>query len=444
MKALNPAFAVILLIFSAVSAHAQQTPAPEKPAKVILRTFTKGTVVLPIVRGKKEAPESFDYLAQILPANIKADIDKSGAYAAELSADPLPADNGTSFGNDALTTLKNEAADKGADFIVAGIFSIDGKNLTVDCFVFSSKTGAFTQFTAKAELGVIIDAMIARLAEGTIAEFTRNVPRPAPSPAIIVSGEKVRFTGKVEITPAEPGDEVWYTLDGSAPSKEKNDGRKYKGPFSVRESVKVRAVSYRQGALESAQAEKDMIVRDPLAYFTIGFAPSTEVFLGKGSRIQGRVQTSGMSFYGLWETAAVESLRSSAFFRNFGLYFGAAAYGGSSGFSDRSRSVGLGILGAAWLIRASDYMILQLIPMGGYSISKTYVGNHDTSSFSVLGSQKAQSTDYAPWGGFGLYPTFNFASGIFTRVGVTYRHVFYSSFAQTDSFSVDAGLGFRF
>ena len=443
MKVLIPALTVIALILCCAPARAQQNASPSQ-TKIIIRTFTKGTVSLPIVRGKKESPDSFDYLAQILPANIKSDIDKTGAYTTELSPEPLPAENGSSFGDGAVAVLKDEAKSRNADFILAGIYSIDGKNLSVECFVFSSKTGALTTFSAKAELGVIIDAVIARLSEGTIAEFTRNVPRPAPTPSITVSGDKVRFEGKVEIAPADPKDEIWYTLDGSAPSKDKNDGKRYSGPFSVRESVKVKAVSYRAGSLESAAAEKEMIVRDPVTYFTIGFASSTEVFLGKGSSIQGRVNTSGMTVYGIWETAAVESLRSSAFFRNFGVYFGASAYGGSSGFSDTSRAAGLGILGAAWLIRACDYLTIQLVPMGGYSISKTYIRNNNTSTFSILNSKTAQSTDYAPWGGFGLYPTFNFASGIFTRAGVTYRHVFYSSFAQTDSFSVDAGLGFRF
>jgi hypothetical protein len=429
-----------ILIFGGIL-RAQDTPPAQTPKKVVIHTFSKGIITLPPATIKGE--NSFDYLASILALNIRTDIDKTGSFATEFSPEaPDTADN--SFSEPAIEKMKKDGADKAADFVVAGIYTIDGKNLQVDCSVIVIRTGAVMKIQSKAALGVILDAIIANLADGVISAINTSIPRPAPAPSIEVSGEKVRFAGNVSITPADPADEVWYTLDGTAPSREKKDGRKYIKPFSVRESVKIRAVAYRDGFLESKQEEKEMSVRDPLTWLTLGFAVSTEVFLGKATRIQGRTNTSGMSVYGLWETAAVESLRSSAFFRSFGVYLGATAFGGSSGFSDTSRSALLGSLGAAWIIRAADFFAFQIVPMGGYAMTRTYIGNQDTSTFSALGSApKNAKTSYDPWGGAAVYSNFNFASGVFTRLGITYRHVFYSAAAQTDCFSVDMGFGYR-
>jgi hypothetical protein len=186
-----------------------------------------------------------------------------------------------------------------------------------------------------------------------------------------------------------------------------------------------------------------MTVRDPLPYFTLGFSNSTEVFFGKATRIHGRASTHGMTLYGIWEAANIESFRGSGI-GALGLYFGATAYGGSSGFGETSRSALLGTLGAAWLIRAGDFFTFQIVPMGGYALTKTFTGNKDTGEFSVLKSSGGAEESYDPWCGAGLFSNFNFASGIFIRLGAVYRHIFYSQWAQTDGVSIDAGLGYRF
>ena len=186
-----------------------------------------------------------------------------------------------------------------------------------------------------------------------------------------------------------------------------------------------------------------MTVRDPQPWLTIGFSTSTEVFFGAATRIHGRASTRGMTFYGMWEAANIESLRESPL-RGLGIYFGATSYGGSSGFGETSRSALLGTLGAAWLIRAGDFFTFQIIPMGGYALTKTFTGNKDTGEFSVLTAKGKAEESYDPWGGAGLFSNFNFASGVYARVGAVYRHVFYAKWGQTDGVSIDAGIGYRF
>jgi len=66
------------------------------------------------------------------------------------------------------------------------------------------------------------------------------VPTPLVHPfkGVVPSGEKVSLTADLE------GVEIFYTLDGSAPSREST---KYEGPFELTENCTVQAVAYKNG-----------------------------------------------------------------------------------------------------------------------------------------------------------------------------------------------------
>jgi hypothetical protein len=416
----------------------------ESPKKVIVFSFNKGTVKTP--ETKKKDKESFDYLSEILASSIKIDIDKKALYETEfVNEAPEWGSPEARSGNNFSVKMKEEAAAKSADFIVTGIYSIDGKNLSVDSSIFVSRTGKIISVSAKAELGVILDAVIANLSDGIESSISSSILRPAGAPTITTSGDTVQFAGTVTLTPDQPGDEIWYTLNGTVPSKETQNGYKYTTPLSLRSSSHILAVTSREGFYESKPADKNITVRDPLSYFTFGISFSSEVYLDKWSAKMARDNTNGLTIYGLWELANISGIRTTSFWKNTALYFGCESISGGASSSSNAMTMFSGIFGFAYIVRAADFLTFDLIPMGGYVSSKvSYNSNNSGDPLSGFNlSSKSASSSLDPWAGCGLYANFNFGSGIFIRLGSTYRHVFYIK-NPSDSFSAESGVGYRF
>ena len=94
---------------------------------------------------------------------------------------------------------------------------------------------------------------------GSAYIITGTVADPVISPC----GGTYSSAQSVEITPATPGAEIRYTIDGSSPSA--TEGIVYEGPFTVPASLTVRAVSYLQDWETSSIVTSDFTITGTVA-----------------------------------------------------------------------------------------------------------------------------------------------------------------------------------
>jgi hypothetical protein len=147
-------------------------------------------------------------------------------------------------------------------------YTLDGSDVTDASTLY---TGAFSIFDT---LVLKTRAFKTDYLEGTQAEavFTRILP-PAPSPLIVLEGERVApengggadtFAGSVSVTLVAhaAGDIVRYTLDGAEVSA---DSPHYTAPFTLTESKTIKARIWRAGSEVSATAEAQVVVMERVA-----------------------------------------------------------------------------------------------------------------------------------------------------------------------------------
>lgn len=65
-----------------------------------------------------------------------------------------------------------------------------------------------------------------------------------PVPAIISEGARIRESAQIEMAAIQPGLDIYYTLDGTTPTRESN---KYEGPITLDTTVTVKAVTFQEG-----------------------------------------------------------------------------------------------------------------------------------------------------------------------------------------------------
>ena len=440
------AAAVFLFFCGQLSAADSSVDAPKK---ALIYNFNpeKSAGANTADAGDPQKNEAFEYLSYIIPNNMKTDMEKNGSFTVEL----LPEIPQWAFADarsetaDFTDKLKQIAAEKGADFIITGFYTADKKNLSVECSIFVARTAKIIPVSAKSEIGVIIDAIIGNLSESAAAEIDKNILKAAPSPRIGPAAERSVFFEHIVIEPEQPGDEIWYTTDGSMPSREENDGDKYRGPFSIRRTADIRAVSYRDGCFESKPAEKKMVIRNPLSYGTVGFSFPSIVYTGQwGSRIN-TSESRGVSAYMLWEFVNFYGARNSFLFKNTGLYFGAESYYARVDNSSNSLTIMSGFAGIPFILRAADFLNFQLIPMGGASYTFVVL-NDENGSGGPFGAavppENYFSKSLDPWAGCGLYANVMF-SHLSIRLGVSYRRIFYVA-NPANAIGIESGFGIRF
>lgn len=117
----------------------------------------------------------------------------------------------------------------------------------------------------------VSNAYVTVVKNGSIvkAELTENIPAPT-----IVGGSTFTDTEKVTIE-AREGCDIYYTTDGSAPTK---DSTAYEGEITVSSTTTIKAIAYK-GELYSEVSSKTVtkIVEKPVISGTTPFETSTEV-----------------------------------------------------------------------------------------------------------------------------------------------------------------------
>lgn len=140
-------------------------------------------------------------------------------------------------------------------------YTIDGTNPTIDTGVlYTSPVSIAKPLTIKAI------AVKEEMTDSNVIEAAYVVPTElAATPVITPNGGFFYYQAQVTITCATAGAEIYYTKDGSAPSKL---SAKYEAPFiinTIGTAVTVKAIAYKAGMFDSMQAVSNV--------FTIAVPP---------------------------------------------------------------------------------------------------------------------------------------------------------------------------
>lgn len=390
--------------------------------------------------AKKPSNEKFDYLSDIIPVNLKRDIETAGSF--NITIERLSADKKPETDDEILAFLKTASSEKGAHISIYGTFSVVKSSITVMIYFYSQQTGLFKKIpTEGKKIGAMIDALLSDLSSSSIAQIQSMVVKRTPQPAIIISEDPIKLYGSIIIKPAELGDEIRYTTDGSEPAKD--NGEKYTGPINIRRGTSIRAISIREGYSASKPISKDIPVETPLSRFTVGQTfGSAQAF--KSMRHQVKSESMNhFSGYMQWEFANIESVKNTAFLRNLGVNASFETARFSIRNSEGSGNLMLinGLI--LYTARLEDFISVDLLAGGGYAKVKRIASDNGNGALDLLNiSTKSGETYNKTNVGAGM--RFNFIWGrLFFHADASYRRITIPDNVFHCVFS-GVGLGIRF
>jgi hypothetical protein len=387
-----------------------------------------------------DAGERFDYLSDIIPVNLKRDIEAAGNFS--ISIEKLSPDKNPRTDEEIRSFLKASTDEKSAQIAIFGTFAVVKSAITVNIFFFSGQTGSFKKIqTEGKKIGVMIDSLLSELSASSIAQIQTMTVKRTPQPSISIPENPVELYGSITLMPETPGDEIFFTTDGSEPSKE--HGTRYAEPIKTRKNVHISAVSVREGFSPSKPASKDMTVVTPLSRFTVGQTFGSAQLFGS---MRHKLKTESMnhfSAYALWELANIESLKRTAFLKNLGI---SAAFE-SARFSERNSSGGGNLMLFNGLlqysVRMEDFLSVDISAGGGYAkVKHTYTDNGSGALDLInVSTQKGESFSKT---NFGAGSRINYIWGtLFFHADASYRRVAIPDGALHCIFS-GIGIGLRF
>lgn len=287
----------------------------------------KSVVVFNFAGPEKKAArgeEDFSPLSTILPVSLKSELDKSGAFTVTLGGDNPALIEGDD--SDMIELLKKEAENQSAQFVVVGRFSVPRGNLRIESFIYTVRGNKILPVVyEKKKVGALFDTIVTELSSQIAREMDTYTIKRTAAPTIDPAEESFELPPVITIN-GSSADEIYYTLDGSEPTKE--DGDLYEGPFTLRRSAVVSASAYREGSFISKPVSRSIEVQKPVSYFTLGVYGGNAVVFGKW---RDRVSKEGLSWFSVftqWEFANIASPESNVFLKNFGIT--AAFHSGST------------------------------------------------------------------------------------------------------------------
>jgi Fn3 associated len=396
------------------------------PQKVIIYTFVNQTP--PASEIKKPAQkkdtetlnDSFDYLSDIIPLNLKREIESTNGFI--VTIEKISSDTVIQSEFDKKNFLAKKSNEGNIPFVIYGSYTVIKSSLSVSIDIYTRRSGTLKNFSFdNRKIGVMIDTFLADISDRILPELKSMVLKRTPSPVIIPSEESIELYGSFSIKPDNAGDEVWYTTDGTEPSKE--NGKRYLQPENIRSSVTVKAVSFREGFYISKPAVKEIIISNRLSRLTFGITFGSAIFVGKMYNHVESENMNSFSAYAVWDLANIESLKNNAFTRNLGLM---VSFDSIKGRDKNQQSGGYLMLfygGPAYTARMADFLTIDIHIIGGYARLKN--------SSSVDQSNGALDIFNIDRHGGEVFNKYGFGSGL----KINYRW---------NSFFMHADAGYRF
>jgi hypothetical protein len=339
------------------------------PQKVIIYTFVNQTPPAAEIKktaakkGAETIDESYDYLSDIIPLNLKREIESTNNFV--VTIEKINADTVFNSESDKKTFMTKKSNEGNVPFIIYGSYSVIKSNISASIDVYSKRSGVIKNFTFdNKKLGVMIDTFLADISDKILPELKSMVLKRTPSPAIIPSEESIELYGSFSIKPEKESDEIWYTTDGTEPSK--GNGRQYTQPVTIRSSVTVKAVSFREGFYISKPATKEIAVKNSLSRLTFGITFGSAIFVGSSYNNVESEDMNCFSAFTTWDLANIESLKNNAFTRNLGLTVSFDSIKGKN----KNQSSGGYVMnffgGATYTARLADFLSIDIYALGGY------------------------------------------------------------------------------
>jgi hypothetical protein len=444
----------ITFVLSVTFLHAQDEPV-DGPKKTIIYQFTDlSPVEAPNDKAKKApAQERFEYLSTILPTNLKRDIESSGKFVVEIIPSKIEWLDDATDVDTKLDVLAETAKKNEAQFVVFGSFSVVQSRLAIKVHVFSNRAKKIIPVSIdKEKVGVMFDSIITELSSRSASEMERYILKRAEPPLFIPEENSFNFFKEISLKPANEGDEIWYTTDGSEPSRE--EGALYKNPVTFRKSSRIRAVTYHEGLYVSKPVDKNVTITYPLSRFTIGHSFGSTIFLGETGKHTSSPTNNLTTFFVQWEFANISRLQEIPLIKNMGLI---ASFDSGRG-EDKNSSSGSGkgggyvmsvTLGPVYTFRLADFLSADFGIVAGYA-HLTHFQDSKGNGWKDIFNIPPKSGDTLNRPGYGAISRLNFIWGhLFLHADAGYRLVFmnddHSSGQQRlHMLLLGTGVGWRF
>jgi hypothetical protein len=417
------------------------------PQKVIIYTFVNQTP--PVVETKKDVQkkgseitdDSFDYLSDIIPLNLKREIESTNNFV--VTIEKINTETPFNSETEKKTFLAKKSNEGNIPFIIYGSYSVvkSALSVSIDIYTRRSDTIKNISFDNK-KLGVMIDTFLADISDRIIPELKAMVLKRTPSPIIIPSEESIELYGFFSIKPDKESDEIWYTTDGTEPSKE--NGRRYTQPVNIRLSVIVKAVSFREGFFISKPVTKEIIITNRLSRLTIGITFGSAIFVGNAYNKVEAENMNCFSAYSTWDLANIESLKNNFFTRNLALTLSFDSIKGK----DKNQSSGGYLMlffgGATYSARLADFLSIDINVLGGYTrLKQTSSVDQSNGALDMFNIDRHGGDVYNKYGfGSGLKINYMWNS-FFMHADAGYRFV-KLPFDNLQMITTGFGFGYRF
>jgi len=376
-------FASTLILFSAAFVYAQETKEEpiDGPQRTVIYQFTDlSPAVVPNDKNpndKKKKPaiaESFSYLSMILPSNLERDIGSSGKFVVEIIPSQVEWLNEKTDVNAQLDALSALAKKNDAQFVVVGSYAVVQSHITIKVYAFANRAKKIISISIDREkVGVMFDSIITELSTRSASEMERYILKRADPPSILPEQDSFDLYNAITLVPSKDGDEIWYTTDGSEPSRE--DGSLYKDPIMFRKSAQIRAVTYHEGLYVSKPADKNVTIVYPLSRFTVGQSFSDAIFFGSWKNSRRSDGNNLFSAFVQWEFANIESLKSSAYTRDLGLTLTFDSLRTQNSNNPGSDYMMMGMLNLLYTARLADFLSLDFTIGAGVTRASSTASN---------------------------------------------------------------------
>lgn len=204
-------------------------------ARILVYTFQNET-----------GPAQNAHYATILTESLAGRLRESGQYVVETSESVKPAYRAESLQRSLLEREMAYTAQRdNYDVILSGSYRVRGATISVVTNIYTVDGAVITSNRAGGALTVSMNTLIDRLLEANLTYIRQYYSGSVFGPQFTPEQGLFRHFATISIA-SEPGAEIYYTLDGSAPTVEK--GKRYTAPFDIFRSSEIRAVGYKNGS----------------------------------------------------------------------------------------------------------------------------------------------------------------------------------------------------
>lgn len=261
-----------------------------------------------------------DYLKQILPKSIKIEIDKTSQYNTFTTnvGKNIKGLNSSQYSS-YLTELAIISKDNNVQYIVTGSYTIEKKKISITTHVYISRLNKIVKLTAEREvLGVLMNDLIDEIAIKISREFKRYYQLKSDAPLIEPNSGLYPFYVNVKLDTEIRDTELWYTTDGSTPTK--SNGKKFEDEeIIIKESATFKVTAFKNGWKPSETITREYKIKHQPDLFLVNLGYSYMYFINDPWKDE--INKSNGMMYSLnffMDLGAIDKIKPKPAIRDFG------------------------------------------------------------------------------------------------------------------------------